>query len=308
MSGKTLKWAWELELPLTQKLVMIALAYHADDDGLAWPSNRKLRAKTGLSRTGLILQVRKLEVRGLIVRQLSYRDNGAQTSNRYQLGVHLTETPPVHDEWTPPIHLYVEGEGTTTGGPHDIQYEIQEEIHSIGGEPQEDEGLNIDEVLAQHVALTREDIFSKALRKDDKLTPDGCAYLWRNCRSSAGDNGFQAELMVKDKKMLHSAYKRVGEDYNLAVWSVMSDWIGFTKAAESGQGAFSLPSNPQVSFFIKYIETAVDFMSSNSFSDSGGFVQLAANSSKPLTKPSVSKDNTSEAITSGELAAIGEEL
>lgn len=295
---------------MSEKLVLVALAYHADDDGWAWPSNRKLREKTGLSRTGVIAQIKKLERDGLLTLEMRYRENGSQTSNKYHLGVHALKTPPIHATETPPLHSYEDGEGAAVGGPLEIQYNIQDEIQVIGDESQETT-LNIDEFLQDRDELSREDIFRNALRKSDKLTPksrtltpDGCAYIWRNCRSSAGDNGFQAELLVKEKKMLHNSYSRVGEDYNLAVWAVMVNWIAFTKHTEKSYGAFKMPIIPTVAFFVKYVEAAVDFARFDLSSEESGFVQVTAKSANPLTKPNEIKDNGDVAITSDELAAI----
>ena len=311
LSGIAQKWAWIQPLPIIEKLVLIVLAYHADKDGLAWAKSKRMQGETGLSRSGFKVQIRKLEKRGLIVRMSHYSEiSGRQTTNRYQLplgGGHVLEPLPGHTREPLPGHESGTPSGSLTGDPLDIQYDIQNEIQSIGDESPGDL-MNIEDVLNQHVALTREDIFRNALRKNDKLTADGCGYLWRHCRASAGDNGFQVETLRKEKILLHSSYKRVGEDFNLAVWAVMTDWIGFTKEAEDAQGAFSLPLYPTVVFFIKYIETAVEFATSNSFSDDSDFVQVIAKAPKPLTKPKENKDNAHIAITSEELAAINREL
>lgn len=40
---------WELAMPSTQKLVAICLSYHADEDGLCWPSVSTICRETGLS-------------------------------------------------------------------------------------------------------------------------------------------------------------------------------------------------------------------------------------------------------------------
>jgi len=260
-----------------------------------------MREETGLSRTGFKQQVRKLESQGFLTMKSRFTDAGRQTSNHYQLhmgGVTHSDPTGGHKLQTP--------HGSQAGDPPDIGNEIQE--GNTNCDKSQETPLNIEELLNQQESLSREDIFRKALRKDDKLTPDGCAYLWRNCRASAGDNGFQAELLVKDKKMLHNAYKRVGEDFNLAVWAVMSNWIAFTKFAADSYEAFNLPHFPTISFFTKFIEAAVAFHETNSGASSSDFVQVTANPSKPLTKPKEIKDNEHTAITSDELAAISGEL
>lgn len=300
MSGVALKWAWEQQLPRAGKLVLIVLAYHANKTGRAWAGNDRMRREVGLSRTGLKVQLRKLEKAGFVKRESRFTKTGRQTSNAYQLsmgGVTLADPSWGNQLQTP--------HGPQVTDPPDIQYEIKEGDTNCGT-PQVIP-MNIKELLNQDENLTREEIFCNALRKDNKITPDGCAYLWRNCRrSAAASNGFQAEILVKEKKMLHSAYKRVGEDFNLAIWAVMENWIAFTKHAEKVAGAFSLPNYPTISFFIRFIEAAVDFKSTSTYSAKLGFVQLTAKPLKPLTKPKETKDNGATAITSAELAAISE--
>ena len=302
MSGVALKWAWEQQLPVTGKLVLIVLAYHANKLGLAWAGSTRMRRETGLSRTGFKSQIRKLENTGFVKRESRFTNAGRQTSNGYQLNMGgVTQCDPSwgHELQTP--------QGSLATDPLDIQYEIQEGDTSCG-EPQETP-MKIEELLNQRENLTREEIFSNAIRTEDKLTPDGCAFIWRNCRASADeDNGFQAEILIREKKMLHSAYKRVGEDFNLAIWAVMANWIGFTKHAADTAGAFNLPNYPTISFFIKFIEAAVDFKSKNDYSANSGFVQLTAKQDNHLTKPNENKDNGATAITSDELAAISEEF
>lgn len=295
---------------MPQKLVLVSLAYHADEDGKAWPNSSTLRTKTGLSRSGLKLQIRKLEKAGLIKRNARYSDSGRQTSNGYNIafvGGHVTEPLPGHAMWPLPGHELVTPPQSQAGDPHDIQYDIHKEIQYIGDSSQETP-VKLQDVLAGNETLPREDIFVYAPRKDHKLTADGCAYLWRHCRASAGENGFQAELLIKEKKMLHRAYERVGEDFNLAIWAVMSEWIGFTKFAAEYYEAFNLPTIPTVGFFTKFIEAAVHFNDYNLTSADSGFVQVIAKDSKALTKPNENKDNGDTAITSDELAAISGEI
>ena len=308
MSGIAQKWAWTQQLPITEKLVLVVLAYHADDYGLAWAKSKRMRDEAGLSRSGFKVQIRKLEKRGLVERKSHYSDTGRQTTNRYQLdllGGHHMKPLPGHDSEPLPGHELMTPSGSLAGDPHDIQYYIHSDIQSIGDKSQETP-VKLEDVLTEGEKLSREDIFCNALRKSDKLTPDGCAYLWRQCRASAGENGFQAELLIKEKKMLHRAYERVGENYNLAIWAVMSDWIGFTKFAAHHHGAFNMPTTPTINFFTKFIEAAVSFNSTNTESAYSGFVQVTANTPKALTKPNENKDNGGTAITSDELAAISE--
>ena len=150
---------------------------------------------------------------------------------------------------------------------------------------------------------SRDEIFQKAKRKDGKLTPDGCAYLWRNCRASAAKNGFQAEMLKKEKGMLSNAYERIGELYPAAVWNVMERWVAFTKYAETQAGAFNMPLTPNIGFFVKFIEQAATFNIAKK-EDFG--VKLVARDTKPLTNTNKKPQNTSNAASIEEAQAIAE--
>jgi hypothetical protein len=71
MSLPLTTWAWSLELPVTEKLLLLALAdcCHAKQRSHScWPSHAKLEAMTGFSRSTLKRALRRLEQRALIKR------------------------------------------------------------------------------------------------------------------------------------------------------------------------------------------------------------------------------------------------
>ena len=300
MSAVARDWAWQQTLKGNLFVVLLALADLADKEGVCWASKITIIRKTNLSDRGLMGLVRKLVDRGFVKIEMRFRPNGSQTSNRYVLnlgGEALCVLPPLAHTCSPPEHM----------GAPPIEPVVKPVIEPKDcGEPQEDNLSTVAEVTSGD-KKTRSEIFENAKRKNEKLTPDGCASLWRNCRASAGENGFQAEILVKEKKMLCDAYQRVGESYPEIVWACMENWVAFTKHAESTAGAFNCPLVPQVSFFTKYVESAADFTQSNQNSQDEGFVQLTA-TPKTLTKPNVTGDNTKDAVTADELAAISEKL
>lgn len=82
------------------KLVLLALAEYAGDDGHAWPSLNTLAKACGISRATICRQLAELETGGFIKeRQPDHRDNGARSSNHYWLSI----TTPVAESDTPCI-------------------------------------------------------------------------------------------------------------------------------------------------------------------------------------------------------------
>lgn len=53
MSIRLMTAVWELDLSATEKLVMLALADWANDDGHCWPSMKQLSGKTGMTDRGI---------------------------------------------------------------------------------------------------------------------------------------------------------------------------------------------------------------------------------------------------------------
>ena len=69
MSIKIMSAVWELDLPPSDKLVFLALADWARDDGRTWPSIKDLAAKSNLSERTIQRCLRGLETAGLLTRK-----------------------------------------------------------------------------------------------------------------------------------------------------------------------------------------------------------------------------------------------
>lgn len=67
MSLRATAWAWTVPVQPTAKLVLVALADHADEVGLCWPSVARLRTYTGLSERAIRGALRDLETAGVII-------------------------------------------------------------------------------------------------------------------------------------------------------------------------------------------------------------------------------------------------
>jgi DNA-binding MarR family transcriptional regulator len=66
MSFSVGKRVWAIPIPATDKLVLLALAHYADDNGQCWPSLDKLGKDTGLHPKSVSRCIRRLKKRKLI--------------------------------------------------------------------------------------------------------------------------------------------------------------------------------------------------------------------------------------------------
>lgn len=85
---------WELPgLSPTLRLLLLALADHANDDGVCWPSYRTLEARVGLSGRQLRRLIGEAESEGYITRRRGGRGPGDVT--HYTLTVRGTRPSPI---------------------------------------------------------------------------------------------------------------------------------------------------------------------------------------------------------------------
>lgn len=85
MSVRAINWAFEQEVPPPLKVILLALADWADGDGVAFPGQKSLAAKTSIPERTLRRHLQELEERGLIQRRRRSLDNGGRTSDEYRL-------------------------------------------------------------------------------------------------------------------------------------------------------------------------------------------------------------------------------
>mgnify|MGYP003675422066 FL=1 len=87
MSVRAMAWAWRQQLSGPEKLVLMAIADHADDDGICWPGNAHIGRKCSLSQRSVQRHIKNLIDNGYMVAYRRFRPTGGQTSNRYALNV-----------------------------------------------------------------------------------------------------------------------------------------------------------------------------------------------------------------------------
>jgi len=74
----------DIELPTSEKIILILLADNANDEsGECWPSQGYLAKRSGMSRQNVNLVINKLQEKGHIKIDHRYRDDGGQRSNVY---------------------------------------------------------------------------------------------------------------------------------------------------------------------------------------------------------------------------------
>lgn len=88
MSVRCMTWAWDVEgLKPAQKLVLMRLADHANDEGICWPGKDHLAKKCSCSKRTVDAAIEALVERGLIRLCRRVTDSGTDTSNVYQLNI-----------------------------------------------------------------------------------------------------------------------------------------------------------------------------------------------------------------------------
>ncbi len=82
-----MNWAWQQQLPSTPKLVLMALADAADDEGICWPSVATIAVKACVSTRTVQRVIQTLIKRQMLSVEQRYRSNGSCASNGYRLSL-----------------------------------------------------------------------------------------------------------------------------------------------------------------------------------------------------------------------------
>lgn len=85
MSIKAMNWAFEQDLQPPLKVILLALADWADGDGIAFPGQKSLSAKTSIPERSLRRHIAELEELGYIARRRRTTAGGQRTSDEYKL-------------------------------------------------------------------------------------------------------------------------------------------------------------------------------------------------------------------------------
>lgn len=133
MSYRALEWAMEVTLAPATKMILVVLAWHADDDGVCWPSVSTIARKSGSSTRTVRRAIKTMVNQGVMEIRPGYERRGRQTSNTYRLSV--DKAP---DNLSPLGVTECQGEGdtgVTPGGdiavsPLELTEEVKKEVGS----------------------------------------------------------------------------------------------------------------------------------------------------------------------------------
>lgn len=202
MSIKLMTSVWEREdLNQTQKLILLALADWANDEGLCWPSINRLAIKTSMAARSVQRIIRQLEDM-----QFVRRDEVTGKGNRYWISIPLTECHPRHSV-TPPLtecHPTPDTVSPNTSYTHQLNTTFNkssDDDHPVT----EDEIIECWNDLASRTGLPKIKVMNdkrrNMLRKRIKECPDveTWSLAFRNIERSSflrGDNerGWQADF------------------------------------------------------------------------------------------------------------------
>lgn len=88
MSLKVMAWAWEQATASSgEKLVLLALADHANDDGQCWPGMERIGQKCGMGKRQVSNHVQRLIEAGLLGTTRRCRDDHKYSTYLYQLNL-----------------------------------------------------------------------------------------------------------------------------------------------------------------------------------------------------------------------------
>lgn len=130
-----MNWAWEQALPPTSKLILMALADAASDEGICWPGIKTVARKCNVSARTVQRTIKVFVTTGVLMVEERRRPDGRQTSNSYMLAL-----PQYPDKLSPP-ELRPHGGGDNGGAGRVTQ------LSHAGGDP----AMSPQEPLLEHI-------------------------------------------------------------------------------------------------------------------------------------------------------------
>lgn len=73
------------ELRGNKRMIMLVMAHHCDNDGMCWPSIRRVAEQAKASLRTVQRAINEFETKGLLIRDEQFRQDGSQRSSLYML-------------------------------------------------------------------------------------------------------------------------------------------------------------------------------------------------------------------------------
>ena len=176
MSVKALFWALEQRIPTNPKVVLIYLSdWFNELEDCAWPSLEQLTERSGLSKSSVQRSINWLIEHKLVVIEHRFK-GGWQKSNRFRLPIGVICLQGSQSDHPTLVTVITPDSQSDHPVEHTVKDTVKDTIKS--GEPQEDD-LKISEVIGKR-EKSKDEILMKF-----KLTPKGCADLWRDAQRRA---------------------------------------------------------------------------------------------------------------------------
>ena len=242
MSVKALAWAWVQDIPATTKMVLMALADHADDDGVCWPGIKGVSEKCGLNPRSVRRHISRLCHMGLIESVPRYRSDGSRTSNLFILKMQPSQN-------IPDLELATEvpkAGWTELSAPPDTSVRTRTVI-----EPSLEPSRDIRELSAVLEELRRLDVWKKVSQAEEIRL-----LLWLREKKVAADAALRAATALVGK-WNGKKYKDPVATYKN--W-VLVEMYGTTRRKEVNHGKpgrRAAPGNPE-DFFQGVRDTGID--------------------------------------------------
>lgn len=135
MSIKALNWAWEQATTSSgQKLVLLALADHANDDGHCWPGMKRIADKCAMSARQVSSHVANLEKAGLVSLNRRIKDNNQYSTYDYQLNFASGSLLPAEADFQRKPTSGTQ-QKPTSGGPAEADFRTEPSVKNRKKEP-----------------------------------------------------------------------------------------------------------------------------------------------------------------------------
>lgn len=288
MGVKASTWAWAQNgLSPSEKLLLMALADHADDDGVCWPGQKVLCQKTGFHRSTVSTLAKSLRDRGLIqIERRKYQ--GVQKSNRYKLNLGLMLIP-----CRPTLHGHVVSGDTGMSPLATLETSIEPSEGTINGEqslaedtmPKEFGQGSVEEALKSSTTSDVSDptdAIPGLTKKGTKYLVSSLERIFRIAYKYHGF-GFLAESTMKQKGQFRQFQdKLAGIDAAEVICYVLAHWSTFREKSDFKKP----PHKPNIGFLLLKVSLAGDM-----------YVQSIAQTEKSEVKPLFGKSKSQENLT-----------